>query len=128
LGMISGFGTDIVQVSRIERLIEKYTSHFLEKVFTPAEIEYCGRMANPATHFAGRWAVKEAFYKALPAPCQKYSSWKSIEILRGERGRPNVQICSDILRKSLEKEKINMIHMSISHEKKYCVASVILEE
>ena len=126
--MIKGFGTDIVEICRIERLIEKYSTHFLEKVFTPSEITYCGKMANPAIHFAGRWAAKEAFYKALPVSCQKHSYWKSIEIVKAEAGKPQIQICTNVLRNSLEKEGITLYHLSISHERSYCIASVILED
>lgn len=125
--MIKGIGIDIVEIKRIEQLITNYSSHFLEKVFTSSEIAYCSRMAKPAIHFAGRWASKEAFYKALPQPCQKYSTWKSIEIMTMDAGRPQIRICSDTLRRQLEKENITLMHVSISHERKYCVASVVLE-
>lgn len=125
--MIKGIGIDIVDISRIERLIQKYNKHFLKKVYTPSEIEYCEKMANPAIHFAGRWAVKEAFYKALPLSCQQDSTWKSIEIVTVKTGKPSIQICSDILVQVLEKEKITVYHVSISHERNYCIAVIILE-
>jgi holo-[acyl-carrier protein] synthase len=126
--MIRGFGTDIVDISRIERLLNKYNSHFKEKIYTPSEIDYCEAKAAPAIHYAGRWAVKEAFYKALPVACQRYSGWKGIEvILSVGNGKPVIQICSNELKKHLEKEQITEYHMSISHERKYCIASVVLE-
>ena len=84
-------------------------------------------MACPAIHYAGRWAAKEAFYKALPLSCQENSTWKSIEIETKERGKPVIIICSDVLQKLLKREGIAMCHVSISHEKKYCVACVISE-
>ncbi len=126
--MIHGIGTDIVDIDRIERLITKYSEHFLTKVYTHSEIQYCQRMANPAIHLAGRWAVKEAFYKALPLECQKHSSWKSIEIVTGEAGKPGISICSETLKKLLKKTGIAILHVSISHERRYCVATVILED
>ena len=126
--MIKGIGTDIVDIRRIERLITKYTEHFLTKVFTPSEIDYCRKMAVPAMHFAGRWAVKEAFYKALPRSCQIHSSWKSVEIVSVEAGKPNIDICSDDLKIVLKKEEISLFHVSISHERHYCIASVVLEK
>lgn len=125
--MIKGIGIDIVDIGRIERLVQRYKNHFLEKVFTPSEIEYCEKMAYPALHYAGRWAAKEAFYKALPLSCQQSSSWKSIEIKATERGKPTIAICSDTLQQLLKKEEIAFCHVSISHEKKYCMACVISE-
>jgi len=127
--MVKGFGTDIVDIKRIDTLICKYKSHFKSKVFTDAEIAYCDTMADPAIHYAGRWAVKEAFYKALPVTCQKISSWKSIEVITLQKpyGKPVISVCSDELKSSLETEGISDYHFSISHERKYCIASVILE-
>ena len=75
--MIKGLGVDIVDMERIERLLERYGDSFVQKVYTPREQECCRGMAKPAVHFAGRFAVKEAFYKALPASCQPRSAWKS---------------------------------------------------
>lgn len=125
--MIKGIGIDVVDISRIERLAQKYTNHFLKKVFTLSEIEYCEKMARPAIHYAGRWAAKEAFYKAIPLSCQKSSTWKSIEIEVIERGKPTISICSKGLQKLLKKEGVTICHVSISHEKKYCMACVISE-
>ena len=126
--MIKGIGIDTVDISRIERLINKYKHHFFEKVFTPGEIQYCNKMAKPAVHFAGRWAVKEAFYKALPLSCQKNSTWKSIELMTPDKGGPVIKICSGLLNEHMKKEKITKFHVSMSHEQKYCVAVVVLEE
>ncbi|KMQ52656.1 Holo-[acyl-carrier protein] synthase [Chitinispirillum alkaliphilum] len=126
--MIRGIGTDIVEIDRIGKLIEKYANHFIEKVYTSKEILWCSKKAVPAVHYAGRWAVKEAFYKALPDTCQPFSSWKSIEILPGSKnGRPAIRVVDQKLTEMLESEQIENIHLSISHEKKQCVAVVILE-
>ncbi len=126
--MIRGSGTDIVEICRIEALIEKYGAHFLNRVFTSAEIDYCRHKARPAIHFAGRWAAKEAFYKALPSSCQLHSTWKSVEVLPAAHGNhPVMHICSEELRDRLERENVSMYHVSISHERSLCVAIVILE-
>ena len=125
--MIKGIGVDVVDISRIERLIQKYDRYFLKKVYTQAEIEYCEKMARRAVHYAGRWAAKEAFYKALPLSCQENSTWKSIEIKVIGKGKPVIHICSEILQQLLEKEGIAICHVSITHEKKYCMACVISE-
>lgn len=126
--MIIGIGTDIADITRIEGLISRYGTLFVGKIYTPAEIAYCSRMAFPAAHYAGRWAAKEAFYKALPGALQPKATWKSIEILSPRNTRkPALFICSGVLKGLLTKEGITSWHVSISHEKKYCVAFVVLE-
>jgi len=123
--MVKGLGVDIVEIERIDGLIVKYGEQFLGKIFTPAEIQYCSRMAFPALHFSGRWAAKEAFYKALPSECQKVSSWKSVEILP-QSGRPVVTVLSDELRHAMDSQGVVQCLLTISHEKKNSVAVVVL--
>jgi holo-[acyl-carrier protein] synthase len=126
--MIIGIGTDIADITRIEGLVSRYGTLFVGKIYTPAEITYCSGMAFPAVHFAGRWAAKEAFYKALPSALQPKVTWKSIEILSSQdTKKPALFICSHELKQLLTKEGITSWHVSISHEKKYCVAFVVLE-
>jgi len=127
--MIKGTGIDIVEISRIESMIRKYGRHFLDKVFSQPEIAYCGGMADAAIHYAGRWAAKEAFYKALPAPCQRRSGWKAIEVLAASpaESAPMITIVNGELDAEMKKAGIARIHHSISHEKQFCVALVILE-
>jgi holo-[acyl-carrier protein] synthase len=126
--MIKGIGVDIVEIARIENMISRYGEHFVNKVFSVGEIAYCGGLANPALHYAGRWAAKEAFYKALPLPLQGLSSWKSIEVLPcSDRGMPIIIVLDDALLEEMEKCNITSSFVSISHEKSYCIANVILE-
>lgn len=126
--MIKGIGVDIADIGRMGKLIEKYGQNFLCKVFTENEINWCNQKAFPEIHFSGRWAAKEAFYKALPENCQQYSSWKSIEILPSvDSGKPKVIVRSDLLQELLEKEGIKNVFLSISHEKKNCIAMIVME-
>ena len=127
--MIIGIGTDIADIGRIECMIKKYGDRFCAKVFTGPERAYCGKMASPAIHFAGRWAAKEAFYKALPQAIQSRSTWKSIQITaKKQNRRPIIEVLDPELAHSLASEGIDRMHLSISHEQRgYCVAFVILE-
>jgi holo-[acyl-carrier protein] synthase len=123
--MIRGIGTDIVAIGRIRDMMRRYGDHFLRKIFTDAELKYCSGKADPAIHFAGRWAAKEAFYKALPKSCQRLASWKSIQIIpAGEGEGPIIEFCSDPLRRQVEAEEISSLLVSISHEKEYCIGFV----
>jgi holo-[acyl-carrier protein] synthase len=125
--MIEGIGVDIVAIARIENMIAQYGEHFLHKVFTNGEIEYCRRMPRPALHFAGRWAAKEAFYKALPLVCQKVCGFTSIEIVAGESPKPHMAIVSNELDAVVCNTDITATHLSISHEHDNCIAFVVVE-
>jgi holo-[acyl-carrier-protein] synthase len=127
---IKGTGIDIVEISRVSNIIARYGEKFIGKVFTDAEAALCARpsLSRSAAAFAGRFAAKEAFYKALPGDIQALSSWKSIQILSDASGRPRIDICCERLRTALFDEcGATSMHLSISHEKNYCVAIVILE-
>jgi holo-[acyl-carrier protein] synthase len=104
-------GIDIVDVSRIGRLREKYGRTFLEKVFTENEISYATRKKRADESLAARFAAKEAFMKAngrrLP--------WKAIEICSGENGRPFILF-----------EGRRFDGVSLSHERSYATAVVTI--
>jgi holo-[acyl-carrier protein] synthase len=126
--VVRGIGIDIVEISRIHRLIEKYDMQFLDKVFTGAEVAYCNGKAHPATHFAGRWAVKEAFYKALPSAIQPAAMWKSIETLPSlYSGKPEIHVLSPDISGFFISEGIGSWMVSVSHERSVCTAMVVLE-
>jgi holo-[acyl-carrier protein] synthase len=125
--MIKGIGIDIVEIGRIEKMIRTYGNQFLGKVFTEAEIAYCQRMARPALHFAGRWAAKEAFYKALPQGCQRVSAWKSMEVTAAGSKAPSVSVLDAALARAMKKSGVKKSLISISHEKSMCVAMAVLE-
>jgi holo-[acyl-carrier protein] synthase len=77
---ILGVGTEIVECVRIAKMIEAHGEQFLERVYTPNEIEYCLRTVNSNQHFARRWAAKEAAMKAMKCRHQGVR-WTDIEIM-----------------------------------------------
>ena len=90
-------GTDIIEISRVKESIEKLGDKFLNRVFTEEEIKYCElRGKSKFEHYAGRFAVKEAAFKAVSGVLEdKYQIvWKDIECLNDENGRPFVTIFS----------------------------------
>ena len=126
--MVRGTGIDIVAVSRIKRLIDSYGTQFLGKVFTASEIRYCFGKARPEIHFSGRWAAKEAFYKALPDALQPAATWKGIEILAKKgHGRPVINFVAADFRELCMSAGCTRFHLSISHEHTYCTAIVFIE-
>ncbi|MCB5257099.1 MAG: holo-ACP synthase [Candidatus Cloacimonadaceae bacterium] len=123
--MIVGIGTDIVEISRIDRLLEK-NPRFVDKVYSPAEIDYCSTKASPAQSYAARFAAKEALMKALGTGWDQDVSWQDIEIVNDTKGKPAIRLCGKAKELAVHKG-IMAIHLSLSHEKHYAVASVIAE-
>ena len=118
-------GVDIIEISRIQDSIEKLGDTFLNKVYTKKEIEYCeNKGKNKYQHYAGRFAVKEAVFKAISEGIEdKFSiTWKDIETLNDDNGRPKVEILF------LKKKEIENVDVSISHCKEYAVANVVVVE
>ena len=88
-------GVDIIEISRVQKSIDNLGGSFLNKIFTEKEIEYCEKKGKSRyEHYAARFAVKEAVFKAISKTLEdKYSiSWKDIETTNDEQGRPRVEI------------------------------------
>jgi holo-[acyl-carrier-protein] synthase len=122
--MIHGIGVDICDSLRIKNLLQKYSNKFLNRIFIDPEIEYCLTKSNPAPYLAARFAFKEAFFKALNPPID--ISFQDIG-LSGKEGKKNVYT-SEHLTKILESMAVKNIQFSISHERHYSIAMVLLEK
>jgi len=124
--MIVAIGIDIVEVYRIARTIER-TPRFAERVFTVAERTYCdAKGAAAAQSYAGRFAAKEAFLKALKTGWRGKITWHDIEILSDAEGVPSLQISGEAAA-LLTRSGAARAHISISHTSEHAVAQVILE-
>ncbi len=82
---IIGIGMDATEIDRIEATIARYGDRFLHRIFTEGEIAYATRRRNPAPHFAGRFAAKEAAMKALGTGHSQGVLWRDIEVVRARR-------------------------------------------
>ncbi len=81
--MIVGLGTDLIEIARIQRSLDRYGAQFLARVFTPGEIAYCRRKRHHAAEsFAARFAAKEAAAKALGTGISRGVAWREIEVRR----------------------------------------------
>lgn len=115
-------GTDIIEIERIKKSIERSGENFLKLVFTPKEIEYCEkRKAAKYYHYAGRFAAKEAIFKAVSSLLEnKFDiSWHNAEVINDENGNPKIEFLD------IKFDKIKNIDISISHCKEYAVATVV---
>lgn len=123
--MVLGIGTDIVEISRIEKAMAR--QFFLKRVFTPREIAYCSsRGSQSAASYAARFAGKEAFLKALGTGL-RYGSLQDIEILPNELGAPVLKLTGAF--KEIVKDKgVTNIFISLSHSREYATAQCLLEK
>jgi holo-[acyl-carrier protein] synthase len=124
--LIFGIGTDIAEVNRIARELVK-NKGLKERIFTDSEIEYCESKRYPEQHFAGRFAAKEAFFKATGTGWGSGYAFSQIEIIPNETGKPIIQLMEKS-KEFVELNQISNIHVSISHLKEYALATVILEQ
>jgi holo-[acyl-carrier protein] synthase len=82
---------DATEIDRIEATIARYGDRFLRRIFTDGEIAYATRRRNPAPHFAGRFAAKEAAMKALGTGHSQGVLWRDIEVVRAPSGPPQLR-------------------------------------
>ncbi len=123
-GSVIGIGTDIVEVSRIDEMIQRHETTFLERVYTRAEIDYCAGRKAAAQHFAGRWAAKEAALKALGTGWARGIHWTEIEVRNDPGGQPRLELAG-AARRYADDQGIREMKISISHCNSFAVASVV---
>jgi holo-[acyl-carrier protein] synthase len=114
--MIYGTGVDITEVGRLRRAVERWGESFLNRIFTPDELRVASTRSTMFQHLAGRFAAKEAVFKALG---DKTLSFKDMEIMNDAQGKPVCRILNG-------KGKKLTVLISISHVKNYAVANAIV--
>jgi holo-[acyl-carrier protein] synthase len=122
--MIYGIGVDIVKIERIKNAAEKWGSSFVEKILTPHEIEYCYKKKDPYPSVAVRFAAKEALIKAVGSG--SVIKMQDMEVVNDSSGRPSINV-KNRLEELFKEKKITGCHLSLSHEKEFGVATVVLE-
>ena len=127
---ILGTGIDIVENYRLKKILLKNKSNFKKKIFTINEVAYCEKKSNSISCYSKRFAAKEAFVKALGIGIRKNINFKDIEVVNNTYGKPYISINKKIANKikTLFKVKKFNILLSISDEKKYSIASVIISK
>ena len=121
--MITGIGTDIIDIRRIEKALNE---KLIARIFTDAEREYCEQKRPGGGHvaaYARRFAAKEACAKALGTGIGKTVSFKDIEVTKDENGKPNIKIHSNI-----PAFQHSNIHLSMSDDPPYAIAYVVIEK
>ncbi|KAA5545136.1 holo-[acyl-carrier-protein] synthase [Roseiconus nitratireducens] len=122
---IFAVGTEIVETVRIAKMIETHGEQFLERVYTPDEIDYCVQTADAPQNFATRWAAKEAVMKALR--CRRRGvRWNEIEIVHRPGVGYEILLEGNALQCAADQE-IEQLHLSLSACRTHAVAHVVAE-
>jgi holo-[acyl-carrier protein] synthase len=114
-------GVDLIEISRIDEVVARHGRHYLERIYTPAELEQCGKRAES---LAGRFAAKEAAAKALGCGIGDVG-WKEIEILGDEQNAPVLTLHGAAKQKA---DQLGLMQwsVSISHSQSHSVAFVVM--
>lgn len=123
---VLALGLDLVDVARVNQLLERFGEKALDRLLTDGERDYCLRMAHPARHIAARVAAKEAAYKALSqGGTQRPFWWQDVEVRRDGKGRPSI-IFHGRAKESAEELGISGALLSLTHADTHAAAIVIL--
>ena len=122
---IIGHGIDIVETTRIKRLVEQHGPHFLNRCVTESEQAYCAlNEKRYYEHLAGRFAAKEAVLKVLGTGWRGGIAWTDVEITRESSGQPRINLTGECHRIAKDLG-ISRWHVSISHIETHATASAI---
>ena len=124
--MIVGIGVDIVDVSRIQKMFDKYGQHFAERILCKEEMQGFSKVTNPVSLLAKRFAAKEAAAKALGTGMREGVGFQSFQITHDALGKPELTFHHAALQK-IHFLKVSRTHITISDEKNYAVGFVTLE-
>jgi holo-[acyl-carrier protein] synthase len=113
-------GVDIVSIERMRRLLARRPSA-AAKVFTDAERADCGARADPPTHYAARFAVKEAARKAIGRPI----GWHRVEVRSSRTGKPAIVLAAGV--RTIDGRTVGSATVSIAHDAGVAIAVVIVE-
>jgi holo-[acyl-carrier protein] synthase len=124
--MIFGVGTDVVEIERIRKALERFGDKFAKRVLCEPELRRFRAHRLPANYLAKRFAAKEAFTKALGTGIRSPANWHGVWVVNLSSGKPVLEF-SEPLKKFLEKQGVARAHLSLSDEKGVAFATVILE-
>ena len=125
--MIYGVGIDMVEIARIEASLARFGRRFAERVLSSAECREYEQASRPAQFVARRFAAKEALVKAAGTGFRDGLFLRDISVTHDALGKPSLQF-SEQAGRTLERLGIGRSHLSISDEREYALACVLLEE
>jgi len=116
-------GVDIIEIKRIQQVLQRHGERFLQRVYTEAEMAYCrGRVPELAARFAAKEAVSKALGTGIVG--RGGISWREVEVLPDARGKPLVHLHGQA-RDRAESLGLKAFAISLSHSQEYAVAFVV---
>jgi holo-[acyl-carrier protein] synthase len=125
-GVIAGVGVDLVSIPRFAELMERRGDAALARFFTAAEAERCRASRSALESFAGRFAAKEAFFKALGTGWGLGGRWTEVEVVTAPSGAPSLRLSGRAAEAAAERG-VSRIHLSLTHTEDTAAAFVVLE-
>ncbi len=128
---IAGIGVDLLSIERVEKLLKKNGSRFAAKILGGEELQLfyirkSRNLKNAVNFLSSRFAMKEAFSKALGIGMTKPMAWREIQVFNSKNGKPEIVLSSD-LSNWYEKKNYGTAHISASHDKGIVTAYVVIE-
>jgi holo-[acyl-carrier protein] synthase len=124
--VIFGVGTDVVEIERIRKALERWGERFAERILCAPELARFRKHKLPVNYLAKRFAAKEAFTKALGTGIKAPANWHGVWVANLPSGKPVLEF-TPALKSLLEKKHIQQTHLSLADERGIAVATVILE-
>jgi holo-[acyl-carrier protein] synthase len=121
---VLGIGIDATDIPRVAAIVSRYGDRFLQRVFTKGELAYCTKRRDPSPHLAGRFAAKEATFKALGTGWSRDVNWQDVEVFRGA-GPPELRLH----RGAADRAQVlgaSRLLLTITHSELLAIAQVVL--
>jgi len=124
--MIHGIGIDLVHITRMQNNIERYGDRFVKRILSRVELDDYNGTSEPAYFLAKHFAAKEAMVKALGTGFRNGLTFKNISINHNQFGQPRI-MCNGRASEIMNSYGIQCSHLTITDEKDYACACVVLE-
>lgn len=124
--MIAGIGTDLCEIGRVQRALDRFGERFARKILVDSELVRFRASRRPAAYLAKRFAAKEALSKALGTGIHFPMNWHNVSVENAQSGKPELRF-SDALSELLARRGVTRAHVSLSDETGMACAFVVLE-
>ena len=128
--MILGIGTDLANIDRIQKTIDRFGQRFKDRVFTPIEQNKAEKRKDIAGTYAKRWAAKEACSKALGTGLAMGISWKDMSVSNLETGQPIMELTGWAAKKMSDMTPEGyeaIVHVTLTDDHPWAQAFVVIE-
>jgi holo-[acyl-carrier protein] synthase len=124
--VIIGIGTDLCEIGRVQRALDRHGERFARKILIESELERFRKHRKPAAYLAKRFAAKEAFSKAIGTGIRFPVNWHNVSVENGRSGRPTLRY-SEPLAVLVRSRGVTASHLSLTDETGMACAFVVLE-